>query len=271
MRISDWSSDVCSSDLPGEARTLWLDLRDRILSNDSLYLSIASGAPGFDARAIDGTSIRLVFKDRAAALPEHIADRFNQVRDNWGFLVEEHTASKREGLYRRVFADISDLLRVDPDNGEARRYWADIDYRPENMPKFTQPVPPAGQPLWAFRQLTDLKLVRHFVNWWIDERQVPYGDFGGGISDDTDLTQQWPGLALMGVDPDKINASLRALSEAAYRNGMHTDGLATITTDELHAYEEGMNADAERLYLNWGEPKSVERLDRKSTRLNSSH
>src|SRR3546814_3991878 len=78
---------------------------------------------------------------------------------------------------------------------------------------------------------------------------------------------QWPGLALMGVDPDKINASLRALSEAAYRNGMHTDGLATITTDELHAYEEGMNADAERLYLNWGEPKSVERLMRTSKAL----
>jgi hypothetical protein len=28
-----------------------------------------------------------------------------------------------------------------------------------------------------------------------------YGDFGGGISDDTDLTQQWPGLALMGDSP----------------------------------------------------------------------
>src|SRR3546814_4419325 len=48
---------------------------------------------------------------------------------------------------------------------------------------------------------------------------------------------------------------------------MHTDGLATITTDELHAYEEGMNADAERLYLNWGEPKSVERLMRTSKAL----
>src|SRR3546814_13420851 len=79
------------------------------------------------------------------------------------------------------------------------------------MPKFTQPVPPAGQPPWAFRQLTDLKLVSHFVNWWIDERQVPYGDFGGGISDDTDLTQQCPGLALLGVDPDTSNASLRSV------------------------------------------------------------
>ncbi len=89
---------------------------------------------------------------------------------------------------------------------------------------------------------------------------MPYGDFGGGISDDVDLTEQWPGLALMGVDPDKINASLRALSDAVYTNGMRVNGLGYITTDELHAYEEGLNSDAERLYLNWGEPKAIERL-----------
>lgn len=252
--------DVTVSVRPGEKRTLWLDLRDRILTNDSLYLTIASAAPDFDAQSLDGAQIRLVFKDRAEALKQHIADRFNQVRDNWGFLVEEHTASKRMALYRRLFADISDLLRVDPDNKLARAYWSDINYRPEAMPAFTQPVPPAGMPLWAFRQLEDLKLTQAFVDWWIDNRQVPYGDFGGGISDDTDLTQQWPGLALMGVEPDKINASLRALDDAAYKNGMIVGGLAYITTDELHAYEEGLNSDAERLYLNWGEPRAVERL-----------
>ena len=252
--------DLSVSVTPGAARTLWLDLRDRILSNDSLYLSIASADRGFDAASLNGAKIRLVFKDRAAALPEHIADRLNQVKDNWGFLVEEHTASKREALYARVFGDITDLLRVDPENVLARQYWADIDYRPENMPAFVQPTAPAGVPLWAFRQLEDLKLTRQFVDWWIDKRQVPYGDFGGGISDDTDLTQQWPGLALMGVEPDKINASLRALADAAYRNGMRVNGLGYITTDELHAYEEGLNSDAERLYLNWGEPVAVERL-----------
>ncbi|WP_261300274.1 LamG domain-containing protein [Sphingomonas alpina] len=252
--------DVSVSVRPGEARTLWLDLRDRILSNDSLYLTIASAAPDFGALSLDGATIRLVFKDRADVLKEHVADRFNQVKDNWGFLVEEHTASKRASLYARLFADIGDLLRVDPDHAEARRYWADINYRPENMPPFVQPVPPADVPLWAFRQLEDLKQVQHFVEWWIDERQVPYGDFGGGISDDVDLTQQWPGLALMGVAPYKINASLRALSDASYKNGMRVNGLGYIATDELHAYEEGLNSDAERLYLNWGEPKSVERL-----------
>ncbi|HEY0311193.1 MAG TPA: LamG-like jellyroll fold domain-containing protein [Allosphingosinicella sp.] len=252
--------DVSVSVRPGEARTLWLDLRDRILTDDSLYLTVASAAPDFGPSSLKGMNIRLVFKDREAAKAEHVADRFNQVKDNWGFLVEEHTASKRLGLYRRLYTDISDLLRVDPDNVLARQYWADISYNAQGPLPFVQPAPPPGVPLWAFRQLEDLKLVRHFANWWIDNRQVPYGDFGGGISDDVDLTEQWPGLALMGVDPDKINASLRALSDAVYTNGMRTNGLGTITTDELHAYEEGLNSDAERLYLNWGEPKSVERL-----------
>jgi mannitol-1-phosphate/altronate dehydrogenase len=252
--------DVSVSVHPGEARTLWLDLRDRILTNDSFYIAIASAVPDFDAAAIDGMAIRLVFKPREEAKAEHVADRFRQASENWAFLVEEHTASGREALYRRLKGDLTDLLRVDPDNVQGRLIWQDASYDAQSRPAFTQPAPPAGEPLWAFRQLEDLKLVRHFVNWWIDERQVPYGDFGGGISDDVDLVEQWPGLALMGVDPDKVNASVRALSDSVYTNGMRVNGLGYITTDELHAYEEGLNSDAERFYLNWGEPKGYERL-----------
>ena len=123
-----------------------------------------------------------------------------------------------------------------------------------------QPSAPAGVPLWAFRQVKNLALVRRFVDWWIDERQVAYGDFGGGISDDVDLTEQWPGLALMGVEPDKIAASLRRLTDAVDRNGMFTNGLGTIRADELHSYEEGINVRSEDMYLHFGDPKTVERL-----------
>ncbi len=252
--------DVSVSAPAGAARTLWLDTRDRILPNKSLYISIASASPAFGAAALDGARIRLVFKDRRAGLAEHVPDRLNQVKDNWGFLVEEHTASRREGLYRRLEADIGDLLRVDPDNAIGREYWADITYGSQGELPFVQPQAPAGVPLWAFRQLEDLKLVRKFVDWWIDNRQVDYGDFGGGISDDTDLVEQWPGLALMGVEPDRIRASQMKLADAVYRNGMFTDGLSTIMTDELHAYEEGINSNSESLYINWGDPKVVERL-----------
>jgi hypothetical protein len=252
--------EVSLSVPPGEMRTVWLDTRDRILPNRSLYLTIAAGDPAFDAAALDGARIRLVFKDRAAGLAEHIADRLNQVKDNWGFLVEEHTASKREALYARLVADATDLFRVDPENRIGREYWADITYGSQPPPPIEQPKPPPGVPLWAFRQLEDLKLVRKFVHWWIDERQVPYGDFGGGISDDTDLLEQWPGLALMGVEPDRIRASHIALADAAYKNGMFTEGLATIATDELHSYEDGINSNSEAMYIGWGDPKVVERL-----------
>jgi hypothetical protein len=202
--------DVQVSVRPGEARTLWLDLRDRILTGDSLYLTVASAAPDFGATSLDGMGVRLVFKDRAEAIKEHVADRFNQVKDNWAFLVEEHTASKREALYRRLHGDISDLLRVDPDNLEARRYWADIGYSQAQLPPFVQPrrpgraalgVPPVGRPQAGapVRQLVDRQPPgalrrfrrRHFRRYRPDAAMA--------------------GLALMGVDPDKINASLRAV------------------------------------------------------------
>lgn len=252
--------DVSVSVRPKEKRTLWLDLRDRILSEDGLYLTIASAAPAFNAAMLDGAQIRLVFKPRKAAIAEHVADRFNQVKDNWGFLVEEHTTSRRQGLYRRVHADISDLLRVDPDHVPGRAYWDYMSYGNQSPLAYQSPTPPPGVPAWAFWQTEELKQVRHFINWWIDERQVEYGDFGGGLSDDSDLVQQWPGVALMGVDPDKVNASLIAVADAAHKHGMFTNGLSTIETDELHAYEEGINSDAARLYLNWGDPLTLTRM-----------
>lgn len=252
--------DVTVAVKPSEERTVWLDTRDRILPNKSLYITIASAAPDFDAAALDGAKIRLVFKDRQQALKEHIEDRFNQIRDNWGFLVEEHTASKRERLYQRLVADMTDLLRVDPDNVLARQYWSDITYGSQGPLPYTQPIAPKGEPLWAFRQLEDLKDVRHFVNWWIDNRQTDFGDFGGGLSDDTDLMEQWPGLALMGVDSEKVRVSQMRVADAVYKNDMFTNGLSTLMLDELHSYEDGINSNSEAMYLNYGDPKVVERL-----------
>lgn len=252
--------DVSVSVRPKQARTLWLDLRDRLLTDASLMIDIASANAGFDGRALDGMGVRLVFKPREAAKAEHVADRFNQVKDNWGFLVEEHTTSQRQLLYRRLHGDVSDLLRVDPAHALGREYWNDISYGNQSPLPVALPDVPKDVPAWAFWQLENLKATRRYIRWWIDQRQVPYGDFGGGISDDTDLTQQWPGMALMGVDPEMLNASMTALSDANYRNGMFTDGLSTIETDELHAYEEGINLNSQMLYLNWGDPLTVERL-----------
>jgi len=251
--------DVSVALKPGEARTVWLDTRDRILPNRSLYLVIAGGGADFNAAALDGMKIRLVFKPRAAALAEHVADRLAQVRDNVGFIVEEHTNDLRLARFARLEREFASLFAADPDNKLGRLYWSELNPE-QGWPPFEQPKAPKGVPLWAFRQTLDLKLVRQFIEWWIDHRQVPYGDFGGGISDDVDLTEQWPGLAQMGDIPDKVRASLDALADAVDKNGMITNGLGTILTDYLHSYEEGINCRSEDMYLSYGDPKVVERL-----------
>ena len=189
---------------------------------------------------LDGARVRMVFKPRAQALPEHELDRFTQARDSYAMLVEEHPRSPELALWVRFKGDLLDLLRVNPSHGRALAYAAAVGI-PAAAP-VTPALPPAppGVPLWAVRQTELLKRVTRFVNYYIDQRQVPYGDFGGGISDDSDLLNLWPGIALMGSEPDKIRRSNRALLEAAYRNGMFINGLSTIQTDELHSYEEGI-------------------------------
>ena len=258
--------DVNVSVRPGEARILWLDTRDRILpANRGLYLTLASSQGDFNAQTLEGARIRLVFKSRQDARAEHERDRFEQIRDNYGFIVEERQSNRDLGLYKRFYADLTDLLRVNPDHPGGLAYWS--EWNPQQPPPPVQIAPaPAGVPGWAWGQTQALGQVAYFVNWWIDYRQVE-GEFGGGLSDDSDLLNQWPGLALMGVEPDKINASLNALIDAIYRNGMFTNGLGTITTDELHVYEEGINSISQAYLLNRGDPLTTERLMETAVRL----
>lgn len=252
--------DVNVSIEPNRPYSLWLDTRDRILPNDgSLYFTLAGAGEGLTQDSLNGARVRLVFKSREDAATEHVADRFEQVRDNLSFLVEERPQNRRLRLHDRYMRDLEDILRVDPNHEQARFHWAETNPG-QPWPAFEQPEAPAGTPLWAFRQMEHMRLLRHFMEWWIDNRQSDYGDFGGGLSDDTDMTNQWPGAALMGLMPDKVTGSLNRMTDAIYRLGMVTDGLPTIRTDELHVYEEGQNSDAQSMYLSWGDPTVVDRL-----------
>jgi hypothetical protein len=252
--------DFTFSVVPGQKKTLWMDTRDRILPNGkSLYITIAGAGADFGPASLEGAQIRLVFKPREDASPEHELDRFTQVRDNYAHLVEEYPNSRRLKLYARFEADCADLLRINPNHYPGLNYWYDNN-KEQAHPKFVQPAAPAGVPLWAFRQVEDLKYLKRFVNWWIDNRQIPNGEFGGGLSDDGDLTNWWPGTALMGCTPDKIKESLLREMEAFYDLGLFTKGLSTIQTDELHTYEEGIEVLPQVMLLDYANPKVVERI-----------
>jgi len=251
--------DISVSVRPGEPHTLWLDTRDRILPNDAgLYLTIAGAGSGFGPASLEGAEIRLIFKPRKDAAIEHVVDRFTQVRDNYAHIVEESPRSRRLNLYNRFERDITDLLRVDPDHVLGREYWYDYN-REQPRPPVALPSGAADVPLWAFRQVESLRYVKRLVNWYIDNRQIDNGEFGGGLSDDGDFTNHWPPTALMGATPDKIKQSLLREMDAFYEQGMFTRGLSTIQTDELHSYEEGIDVLGQSLLLDHGSPKQLER------------
>ncbi len=250
--------DVSFSVRPGQARRLWLDLRDRLLpANKGLWLSLACASGEFRPQHLEGATLRLVFKPRVEAQVEHEIDRFTQVRDVYAMLVEERPRSPQLRLLNRFQGDLEDLLRVNPRHPLGLLYAAAGLNAPR--PPYVQTPVPREIPAWAHRQVELLGRIETFINWYIDRRQSPYGDFGGGISDDVDLTNLWPGVALLGSQPGKVRRSVRALLEAAYRNGMFTNGLPTIQSDELHSYEEGINCLAQNLLLEPGNPVLLER------------
>ncbi len=259
--------DFSFSIKPGEPHTLWLDTRDRILQNDkSLYLTIASASPEFGPAALEGAEIRLVFKPRQDALPEHIADRLTQVKDNFSNMVEEAVSSERLNTWNRFYADISDLLRVDPDNDLGRKYWFEAN-RGGPAPPYTQPVVPTGVPAWAWLQVKDMDYFKRFVNWYIDNRQISNGEFGGGLSDDSDLTDLFPSVAFMGAPADKITQSVSKELDADYDEGLFLNGLASGQYDELHSYEDGIDVLGQMMLLDFGSPKQIERAMQTSKRL----
>jgi hypothetical protein len=251
--------DFSFSMKPGEARRLWLDTRDRILPRDRpLWLTLAAASADFGPEALRGARLALHFEPRARARAEHELDRFTQLRDSYAMLVEERPRDPRFDLYNRFAADVGDLLRVNPEHFLAQAYWFDSDRR-HPKPSVVLPQAPPGVPLWAFRQIKQLENVERFVLWYIQHRQLENGEFGGGLSDDGDLTNQWPGAALMGIEPERIERSLRRELEAFYAQGMLTDGMPTIQADELHGYEEGLQALAQAMLLEHGDPLLLER------------
>ena len=265
-------ADFSFSVKPGESPRLWIDTRDRILPKDrALYLTLSGAGADLTPELLTGTMIRLVYKSRDAARAEHEADRITQIRDLYAHIVEERPDNPRLNLYNRIMADCNDLLSVNPDHWLAKTYRHAVTGI--DKPEYEIVRCPDGVPEWAFLQIEYLRHLERLVSYYIDNRQIANGEFGGGLSDDGDLTNMWPGIAFLGINPEKMLQSLLLHMKAYYDQGrspedaglrqrslpLFTNGLSTIFTDELHALEEGIQVVAQAMLLDYGNPLHIER------------
>lgn len=242
---------------PGQKKDIWLDCRDRLLPEGKALYTTVSYSADVSLNTFSRLTADIIYKTAKEAEKEHIEDRWIQVKDNYANLVEENPSNEHFNMFNRFKADITDLLRVCPEHRKAREYWFD-KFRTQE-PEFTLSQCPDGIPLWAWRQTEYMGYVKRYIRWWIDKRQIENGEFGGGLSDDGDLTAWWPGPALTGCMPEKIEESLTREMEAFYDQGMFSNGLCAIQTDQLHTLEEGIQCLGQCLTLVPHSPKYIER------------
>ncbi|MEX2404247.1 MAG: LamG-like jellyroll fold domain-containing protein, partial [Balneolales bacterium] len=254
---------------PGTPGTLWFDTRDLILPEDrGLYVTISGAGSNLTPELLKGGKIRMIYKSHEEAIVEHELDRFTQMRDIHANNTEASPRSPRLNNYNRFHAISQDILKNNPDNWLTQAYWYWTSRDRNDRPEYEINEAPDGVPEWAHLQVEHMRHLERIIKYYIEERQISNGEFGGGLSDDGDFTNFFPAVALLGVHPDKILKSLnlhmegyfdqdRDSYDAALRQRslpLFTNGIATIQSDELHSYEDGNQVIAQLQILDYGTP-----------------
>lgn len=92
-------------------------------------------------------------------------------------------------------------------------------------------------PDWANYQRMMLEKLTFLIHWWIDNRQISDGQFGGGWGDDVEMWRSWAPV-LLAFDDEKAKKSKEKLFENLFRLSRMQKGYTTIMTDVEHSSEE---------------------------------
>jgi hypothetical protein len=142
-----------------------------------------------------------------------------------------------------------------------------------DRPEYEISEAPEGVPEWAHLQIEHIKQLERIADYYIDERQVSNGEFGGGLNDDGKFTFFFTPLSYFGVQPEKLKQSMLLHMKAYYDQDRDaydaplkqrtlpiiSNGLSTIQSDELHNYEDGIQVIGQLQLLDYGNPLHINR------------
>ena len=193
----------------------------------------------------------------ADALPQALAHRKQLLKHFFSLLSEPrpwgsyhrqprdefYASSPYAGQCPELFMTIDLCHRLAPDDPLVRQYreWVYAGHLDKFSEMAPPPSPPDGVPAWAWYPRLAWLETRRIAGWWVEQRMVPTGEFGGRVGDDSDMYQQY--LDLPFFENDGVGAALKdgaRMAELADRENLR-GGLNKQSTDALHAYEEGIN------------------------------
>lgn len=152
------------------------------------------------------------------------------------WMLIENSTIRTDPVQSRWFRDESQACfrrmgEAFPQNEVARMYLG------ERLPWGELLPPVAGAPDWATLQREQLERLTAIIHWWIDHRQRPNGEFGGGWGDDCEMWRWWSAV-LLGFEDPKIVAAQLKFSKAAVERPHLEGGFQTAVMDVEHAAED---------------------------------
>ncbi|KAH8093511.1 hypothetical protein JL720_4647 [Aureococcus anophagefferens] len=159
-----------------------------------------------------------------------------------------------EELY---YAEARDLLKIAhrafPKNNLVKMYlgkptpWPDLHKEDGDAPN------------WANAQRAILEKINHVANWWVDERQMGDGAFGGGFGDDVALWRWWTPVFL-GFEDARSRGAWRKLAKGAFEDNPNMAGAPYPTTGDDVGEASALTADTlvPLLLLEAAEPFNVD-------------
>ena len=108
-------------------------------------------------------------------------------------------------------------------------------------------------PTWANLQREVLEKLTDVIHWWIDNRQLPDGQYGGGWGDDCEMWRVWTPI-LFGFEDQKIAQAQERLSHGMFSLKMMEEGYTSIMDDVEHTAENTADTITPMMHLQPDDP-----------------
>lgn len=139
----------------------------------------------------------------------------------------------RDAYYNEARKLLEEAQKAFPENRVIRMYLG----QPIPWPKERAYDALPEAPEWANLQRQGLEELADVIHWWIDNRQLADGQFGGGWGDDVEMWRWWTPILIAFEDP-RVAAAQEKLSSGIFKQPHLKSGFTSRMTDVEHSNED---------------------------------